>query len=167
MPRLGLTCVGRWSRELGFTVELSGSSAYGGTRAVMFVPFRLLTDPLPAPRRAPSVTAERAEPSAPPVPVRDDAPRVERHRPGRSAPAAQPTRRPPRRVPRAACGPRPADRRRALRTLDAGGRTRFDRSGVISGTLRGRAAVDADAEPSPPGGQPLPTTPHEHDGGRP
>ncbi|MER5817913.1 ATP-binding protein, partial [Streptomyces californicus] len=40
-------------------------------------------------------------------------------------------------------------------------------AGVISGTLRGRAAVDADAEPSPPGGQPLPTTPHEHDGGRP
>ncbi|WP_374227373.1 ATP-binding protein [Streptomyces sp. AC512_CC834] len=31
VPRLGLACVGRWNRELGFNVELSGSSAYGGT----------------------------------------------------------------------------------------------------------------------------------------
>ncbi|MDT3395485.1 ATP-binding protein, partial [Streptomyces sp. B1866] len=45
VPRLGLACVGRWSRELGFGVELSGASAYGGTRVVVFVPYRLLTDP--------------------------------------------------------------------------------------------------------------------------
>ncbi|MEE1928460.1 ATP-binding protein [Streptomyces sp. TRM 70351] len=47
VPRLGLACVGRWARELGFNVELSGASAYGGTRAVVFVPHRLLTEPLP------------------------------------------------------------------------------------------------------------------------
>ncbi|WP_405570231.1 MULTISPECIES: ATP-binding protein [Streptomyces] len=46
VPRLGLACVGRWSRELGFKVELTGASAYGGTRAVTFVPYRLLTEPL-------------------------------------------------------------------------------------------------------------------------
>ncbi|MER6913094.1 ATP-binding protein [Streptomyces sp. NPDC000594] len=49
VPRLGLACVGRWTRELGFGVELSGASAYGGTRAVAFVPHRLLTEPLPQP----------------------------------------------------------------------------------------------------------------------
>jgi signal transduction histidine kinase len=42
VPRLGLACVGRWSRELGFGVELSTASAYGGTRVVVFVPHRLL-----------------------------------------------------------------------------------------------------------------------------
>ncbi|MFD5427608.1 ATP-binding protein [Streptomyces sp. NPDC127084] len=47
VPRLGLACVGRWTRELGFQVELTGASAYGGTRAVTFVPHRLLTDPPP------------------------------------------------------------------------------------------------------------------------
>nr|WP_236074004.1 ATP-binding protein [Streptomyces tardus] len=46
VPRLGLACVGRWSRELGLNVELTGASAYGGTRAVVFVPHRLLTEPL-------------------------------------------------------------------------------------------------------------------------
>ncbi|MGW4206060.1 ATP-binding protein, partial [Streptomyces sp. NPDC004726] len=46
VPRLGLACVGRWTRELGFSVELTGASAYGGTRAVTFVPYRLLTEPL-------------------------------------------------------------------------------------------------------------------------
>ncbi|MFI2211747.1 ATP-binding protein [Streptomyces sp. NPDC020141] len=46
VPRLGLACVGRWTKELGFGVELTGTSAYGGTRAVAFVPYRLLTEPL-------------------------------------------------------------------------------------------------------------------------
>ncbi|MGK5631656.1 ATP-binding protein [Streptomyces sp. URMC 123] len=48
VPRLGLACVGRWSRELGFGVELSTASAYGGTRVVVFVPHRLLTEPVAA-----------------------------------------------------------------------------------------------------------------------
>ncbi|WP_246150417.1 ATP-binding protein [Streptomyces qinzhouensis] len=46
VPKLGLACVGRWTRELGFSVELSSASAYGGTRAVAFLPYRLLTEPL-------------------------------------------------------------------------------------------------------------------------
>ncbi|MFJ8233132.1 ATP-binding protein [Streptomyces sp. NPDC094448] len=46
VPKLGLACVGRWTRELGFGVELSAASAYGGTRAVAFLPYRLLTEPL-------------------------------------------------------------------------------------------------------------------------
>ncbi|MFI6083686.1 ATP-binding protein [Streptomyces sp. NPDC051217] len=58
VPRLGLACVGRWSREMGFNVELTGASAYGGTRAVTFVPHRLLTEPLS---------------HFPPVPARDRA----------------------------------------------------------------------------------------------
>ncbi|MBI0298402.1 sensor histidine kinase [Streptomyces sp. PRKS01-29] len=52
VPRLGLACVGRWSRELGFGVELSTASAYGGTRVVVFVPHRLLTEPASAVRAA-------------------------------------------------------------------------------------------------------------------
>ncbi|MGP3942796.1 MULTISPECIES: ATP-binding protein [Streptomyces] len=52
VPRLGLACVGRWSRELGFGVELSTASAYGGTRVVVFVPHRLLTEPTSAVRAA-------------------------------------------------------------------------------------------------------------------
>lgn len=52
VPRLGLACVGRWSRELGFGVELSTASAYGGTRVVIFVPHRLLTEPTSAVRAA-------------------------------------------------------------------------------------------------------------------
>lgn len=55
VPRLGLACVGRWSRELGFGVELSTASAYGGTRVVVFVPHRLLTEPLDS---APETDAE-------------------------------------------------------------------------------------------------------------
>ncbi|MFE7133940.1 ATP-binding protein [Streptomyces sp. NPDC057638] len=49
---LGLACAGRWTRELGFGVDLAGTSAYGGTRAVVFLPHRLLTEP-------PSRTPER------------------------------------------------------------------------------------------------------------
>ncbi|WP_262704160.1 ATP-binding protein [Streptomyces sp. NEAU-383] len=52
VPRLGLACVGRWSRELGFGVELSTASAYGGTRVVVFVPHRLLTEQPSAVRAA-------------------------------------------------------------------------------------------------------------------
>ncbi|MFE9063377.1 ATP-binding protein [Streptomyces violaceusniger] len=52
VPRLGLACVGRWSRELGFGVELSTASAYGGTRVVVFVPHRLLTEPASTVRAA-------------------------------------------------------------------------------------------------------------------
>lgn len=57
VPRLGLACVGRWARELGLNVELTGASAYGGTRAVMFVPHRLLTEPVvPEPQRTAAPT---------------------------------------------------------------------------------------------------------------
>lgn len=47
VPRLGLACVGRWCRELGFHAELTAASAYGGIRAVAFVPGGLLTAPPP------------------------------------------------------------------------------------------------------------------------
>ncbi|MEU3152206.1 ATP-binding protein, partial [Streptomyces fimicarius] len=60
-------------------------------------------------------------------------------------------------------GSRVSTRRRAA--------ARASIASVVSGTLRGRAAVDADgdAEPaSPPHeGQSPPSTPHEHAGGRP
>ncbi|MFE7114966.1 ATP-binding protein [Streptomyces sp. NPDC057654] len=73
VPRLGLACVGRWSRELGFGVELSTASAYGGTRVVVFIPHRLLTEPTleePIPVVAPPRPAViPAQPSAP-APVR-------------------------------------------------------------------------------------------------
>lgn len=66
VPRLGLACVGRWAQELGVNVELNGSSTYGGTRVVVFVPHRLLTEPLAA--RHPQTAVARESPgTGPPV----------------------------------------------------------------------------------------------------
>ncbi|MFG3246283.1 ATP-binding protein [Streptomyces sp. NPDC048187] len=191
VPRLGLACVGRWSRELGFNVELSGSSAYGGTRAVMFVPFQLLTDPLPRPaahRRPaaepagpigpaePAEPAERVGPAVPAVPVaggREDAAREPGAAPA-PATAGLPRRRSRRGAGRAATAPRHSAPDRLPEaasepwTPEA---ARASITSVVSGTRRGRAAVDADAsteEASPPhGGPPLPSKPHENAGGRP
>ncbi|MET7501378.1 ATP-binding protein [Streptomyces microflavus] len=176
VPRLGLASVGRWSRELGFNVELSGSSAYGGTRAVMFVPFRLLTDPLPRPaaHRRPAIEpAGHVVPAVPPAGVRDDAPEPA----GVPAPttAGLPRRRNRRgatqatTVPRhSAPDPQPGAAPAEPWTPEA---ARASIASVVSGTLRGRAAVDADGDTapgSPPhGGQSLPSTPNEHPGGRP
>ncbi|MFD1277848.1 hypothetical protein ACFQ51_55540 [Streptomyces kaempferi] len=98
VPRLGLACVGRWSRELGFNVELGGSSAYGGTRAVMFVPFRLLTEPLPRPaaHRHPAIEpAEHVGPVVTLAGVRDDTPVPAGH----TDDAPEPPTHPPRRRP--------------------------------------------------------------------
>ncbi|MCF6521779.1 ATP-binding protein [Streptomyces sp. JJ36] len=47
VPRLGLACAGRWARELGFGVELTGTSAFGGMRVVVSVPHGLLAEPVP------------------------------------------------------------------------------------------------------------------------
>ncbi|MEU7045496.1 ATP-binding protein [Streptomyces varsoviensis] len=79
VPRLGLACVGRWSRELGFGVELSTASAYGGTRVVVFVPHRLLTEPTleepipvvapPRPAAVPTAPAALTVPTGPTVPA--------------------------------------------------------------------------------------------------
>ncbi|MFD5655032.1 ATP-binding protein, partial [Streptomyces sp. NPDC127039] len=191
VPRLGLACVGRWSRELGFNVELSGSSAYGGTRAVMFVPFQLLTDPLPRPaahRRPAAEPAGHVGPVVPVVPVtggRDDSP-APAHA-SEPAGAPEPTDAP---EPATAGLPRRRSRRGAGRATTAPRHSapdplpdaasaepwtpeaaRASITSVVSGTLRGRAAVDADdgTEPaSPPhGGPSLPSKPHENAGGRP
>ncbi|MFH8979852.1 ATP-binding protein [Streptomyces varsoviensis] len=92
VPRLGLACVGRWSRELGFGVELSTASAYGGTRVVVFVPHRLLTEPTleepipvvapPRPAAVPTAPAALTVPTGPTAPTVPATPAV----PG-SAPA--------------------------------------------------------------------------------
>ncbi|WP_431770934.1 ATP-binding protein [Streptomyces cucumeris] len=69
VPRLGLACAGRWSRELGFGVELSTASAYGGTRVVVFVPHRLLTEfsvGAPVPTAEPVVAEPAALTAGPP-----------------------------------------------------------------------------------------------------
>ncbi|MGW5124993.1 ATP-binding protein [Streptomyces sp. NPDC004069] len=200
VPRLGLACVGRWSRELGFNVELSGASAYGGTRVVMFVPFRLLTEPLPRPAAHRRPTIEPAEHVGPVVPlagVRDDAPVPAGHTDDAPVPAVhtddapEPAGAP---APTTAGLPRRRSRRGAARAATAARHSapdplpgaapaepwtpeaaRASITSVMSGTLRGRAAVDTDGdadgdtEPAPPphGGQSLPSTPHEHAGGRP
>nr|WP_267246583.1 ATP-binding protein [Streptomyces sp. PR69] len=86
VPRLGLACVGRWSRELGFNVELTGASAYGGTRAVTFIPYRLLTEPLSqttGQHRVPQPTARQPHTPAPGVPLTEPPPPA-------SAPAPEP-----------------------------------------------------------------------------
>ncbi|MGW7080281.1 ATP-binding protein [Streptomyces sp. NPDC054866] len=221
VPRLGLACVGRWSRELGFNVELSGASAYGGTRAVTFVPFRLLTEPpsrLTGSHRAGIQTAppqQAADPEPAAVPVRqpmvpggspedvdarthDQHGQQDQHDPAaheefsvRAAPGAPPARETPAGLPRrrnrrqAAPGAlhRPVPEQRqappaaptAPWTPEA---ARASIASVVSGSLRGRAALDAEAaqpaereanpsaEPRPAAAPTQPPTPDEHFGGR-
>ncbi|WP_329295933.1 ATP-binding protein [Streptomyces sp. NBC_01455] len=185
VPRLGLACVGRWSRELGFNVELGGASAYGGTRAVMFVPFQLLTEPLPRPvahRRPATEPAEHVGPVVSLAGVHDDAPVPAGHTDDAAEPAGAP-------APTTASLPRRRSRRGAARAATAARNSvpdplpgaapaepwtpeaaRASITSVVAGTLSGRAAVDADGgtEPAPPhSGQSLPSIPHEHAGGRP
>ncbi|MFF7359550.1 ATP-binding protein [Streptomyces sp. NPDC008125] len=215
VPRLGLACVGRWSRELGFNVELSGTSAYGGTRAVMFVPFRLLTEPavrVPAHRR-PDAWPEGG-PESPELPVREE-PRpagdaehdvyagsseyAEHTRPGTRDGGLVPAEPASEDGPQTAGLPRRRSRRGPARTADAvppraarhsvpparsapeaapwtPEAARASIASVVSGTLRGRAALGAnEARPRPstdqpeaaPSGEPsLPSTPNQQHGGR-
>ncbi|MEV8345942.1 ATP-binding protein [Streptomyces niveus] len=184
VPRLGLACVGRWSREMGFNVELSGASAYGGTRAVTFVPHRLLTEPLshfPS-EPVPEVVTETVEaggndseereqereherPAAAAVPPQDA--------PDTAPPDALPRRRSRRRDPATAPGRERAQeqeqaREQASRASRPGPpqhtqpdpawtpeAARASITSVVSGSRRGRAAAVQDTE-----------VPDQHDGGR-
>ncbi|MGW5731690.1 MULTISPECIES: ATP-binding protein [Streptomyces] len=225
VPRLGLACVGRWSRELGFNVELSGASAYGGTRAVTFVPFRLLTEPPsqltgshrtgahPLPPQQPAEPAPRpAAPRVPEQPVHQErfdqpAPHgpydrslpqepYDRHDPAEQPDAAvRPTPGVPPERETAAGLPRRRNRRQAApgtprrpvpenRQAPPAAPTtpwtpeaaRASIASVVSGSLRGRAALDAERftphEPNPPAESSQaatssqPPTPDEQDGGR-
>ncbi|MET7615788.1 ATP-binding protein [Streptomyces sp. NPDC005408] len=173
VPRLGLACVGRWSRELGFKVELAGTSAYGGTRAVTFVPYRLLTEPLShftASRRTPAVTAPpgtAAEAAAASGSVAPGSVATGSVAPGSGpdpdapAPGALPRRRSRRgatveaaaqsalQSPPPALAPDPA----SPWTPEA---ARASIASVVSGSRRGRAALEDDID----------DVPDEHDGGR-
>lgn len=172
VPRLGLACVGRWSREMGFNVELTGASAYGGTRAVTFVPHRLLTEPLshfPAePVRVSADTSpagderEHERPAAAPVRAED-------------GPGGLPRRRSRRREPATAAGQdratatgqdraqeQAAQASQAQPSQQAGPdpewtpeAARASITSVVSGSRRGRAAAVQDT-----------AVPDQHDGGR-
>ncbi|WP_323055339.1 MULTISPECIES: ATP-binding protein [Streptomyces] len=141
VPRLGLACVGRWARELGFNVDLTGASAYGGTRAVVFVPHRLLTEPLPETAGRPA--AAHAYPAPPPE----------------AAPATPPAARPPLARPPAEPAPvRPAAPAQAAEPSAAGALPP-----PLPRRRNRRRAVDpllgyGDA-PAPPGGAPVPARP--------
>ncbi|WP_425423949.1 ATP-binding protein [Streptomyces niveus] len=183
VPRLGLACVGRWSREMGFNVELSGASAYGGTRAVTFVPHRLLTEPLshfPSEPVMETVAAggddseereqerEHERPAAAVSP--QDAPDT-------APPDALPRRRSRRRDPATAAGRERAQEQEQAREQAREQASRASQPGppqhtqpdpawtpeaarasitsVVSGSRRGRAAAVQDTE-----------VPDQHDGGR-
>ncbi|MGW8573197.1 ATP-binding protein [Streptomyces niveus] len=181
VPRLGLACVGRWSREMGFNVELSGASAYGGTRAVTFVPHRLLTEPL---SHFPS------EPVEEPVEVGgDDSEGREQEReherpaaavspqdaPDTAPPDTLPRRRSRRRDPATAAGRERAQAQEQEQAREQTSRAsrpgppqqtqpdpawtpeaaRASITSVVSGSRRGRAAAVQDTE-----------VPDQHDGGR-
>ncbi|MEV4919733.1 ATP-binding protein [Streptomyces tirandamycinicus] len=137
VPRLGLACAGRWSRELGFGVELSAASAYGGTRAVTRVPHRLLTEPLPrpAPPRHEPAAGPRApghEPSRPAV--GEGEPHPQQDGPG---PAVQGT---------AATGPAPGSPASGS-PAPGGGPASADGPAHPPGGLRRRRSGRADGEP--------------------
>ncbi|MFD4699581.1 ATP-binding protein [Streptomyces niveus] len=180
VPRLGLACVGRWSREMGFNVELSGASAYGGTRAVTFVPHRLLTEPLshfPS-EPVPETVAESVEAGANDSDDAADGQEREHERPAAAAvppqdtsdtapPDALPRRRSRRRDPATAAG-REQEREQASRASQPGPpqhtqpdpawtpeAARASITSVVSGSRRGRAAAVQDTE-----------VPDQHDGGR-
>ncbi|MCI0383317.1 ATP-binding protein [Streptomyces sp. CNQ085] len=161
VPRLGLACVGRWSRQLDFKVELTTASAYGGTRAVLFVPHRLLTEPIdrePAFLAAPASGHTRPWEAAP-------APERAEHREhpqrtggeGERTPTGLPRRRSRRRSPadpldprdpqplspgghrtEAADGPPPTSR--APWSPEAAGASVAD---IVSGARRGRAELES------------------------
>ncbi|GGK09498.1 hypothetical protein GCM10011583_46900 [Streptomyces camponoticapitis] len=184
VPRLGLACVGRWSREMGFNVELTGASAYGGTRAVTFVPHRLLTEPLshfpPVPARDRASSGKASSGKAPAgrgtageassAGASPDGDR-EHERPaavgGEDGPAGLPRRRSRRRNPSAV----PATARERERTREQAPQAsqpqaqpdpswtpeaaRASITSVVSGSRRGRAAAVQDTE-----------VPDQHDGGR-
>ncbi|MEU1803160.1 ATP-binding protein [Streptomyces sp. NPDC019937] len=146
VPRLGLACVGRWSRELGFGVELSTASAYGGTRVVVFVPHRLLTEPVDS---APETDAEpvviepvmAAPADADPAATAGGGGLPQRRNRRRTTPRTTPP------APPRTAAPGADDVRQAV--ADAGPWTpeaaRASIASVVSGTRRGRAeAADAD-----------------------
>ncbi|MFI6088283.1 ATP-binding protein [Streptomyces sp. NPDC051218] len=213
VPRLGLACVGRWSRELGFNVELSGASAYGGTRAVTFVPFRLLTEPpsqLTGSHRVSAQVTPTQHTDAQLPHQQDQSEQLGRHArqdqheqqdqhdpaqheellsvrpapnvpPERETAAGLPKRRNRRRAaaPDAPGRPVPEDRQAppaAPTTPWTPEAARASIASVVSGSLRGRAALDADktaaGEANPSAGTPptetpsRPPTPDEQDGGR-
>lgn len=158
VPRLGLACVGRWSRELGFNVELTGTSAYGGTRAVTFVPYRLLTEPLShftASHQAPAVTTPAGSPAAEPasdVPSDVPAPGSLPRRRSRRGSAVEAAAQSALHAPPPATAPEPA----SPWTPEA---ARASIASVVSGSRRGRAALENDEDHT--------DVPDEHDGGRP
>ncbi|WP_142217503.1 ATP-binding protein [Streptomyces sp. SLBN-118] len=157
VPRLGLACVGRWSRELGFNVELTGASAYGGTRAVTFVPYRLLTEPLShftASPQAPAATAPAeaaAESGAEPSPDVLTPGALPRRRSRRGAAVEAAAQSALQSAPSAPV-PEPA----SPWTPEA---ARASIASVVSGSRRGRAALENDEDDT--------DVSHEHDGGRP
>ncbi|MGR3933798.1 ATP-binding protein [Streptomyces sp. BRA346] len=188
VPRLGLACVGRWSRELGFGVELSTASAYGGTRVVVFVPHRLLTEPQEGAPEADAepvvidpgpVTAEPAD-SGPataggtPAPAGGGLPQRRNRR--RTAPrtdsrTAAPGGDAPRTAATGPGGTAPGDTASGNTAADAAPWTpeaaRASVASVVSGTRRGRAeATEAGAGAGAGGGGHDRGRGPEHDRGR-
>ncbi|WP_199547567.1 ATP-binding protein [Streptomyces sp. N35] len=180
VPRLGLACVGRWMRELGFDVQLSGTSAYGGTRAVAFVPYRLLTEPLsnlanPArPAVAQSAVPQQRTGAYDPVPAQQqpasggEGPEVGGLQPTGAASAsssdATAAGLPQRRSRRTATGsparhaaPPPAPAAPAEPWTPEAARASI--ASVVSGTLRGRAPATAYDETGDSGQHPAHSRP--------
>ncbi len=163
VPRLGLACVGRWSRELGFNVELTGASAYGGTRAVTFMPYRLLTEPLAhftdrptdgVPQQEQTAHGTARETAAQNRPAPGALPRRRSRRGAAVEAAAQQALHAP---PSAPAAPDRAWTPEAARASIAG---------VVAGSRRGRAAVENDTSTATPDNDENDQT-NEHAGGRP
>ncbi|MFI9507945.1 ATP-binding protein [Nocardia sp. NPDC052566] len=75
-PKVGFPGVAALARRYGFTVYIDGPNAYGGMRAMVYIPEALLVTPQPSAEvAAPAAPAEQPAPAAPPpapelVPVR-------------------------------------------------------------------------------------------------
>jgi hypothetical protein len=70
-PKIGFPTVAALSRRYGFQVSVDGSSPFGGTRAALFIPERLLADAAaPAPPTTPK-TVPQTQPESGPDPEAD------------------------------------------------------------------------------------------------
>ncbi|QIS11641.1 sensor histidine kinase [Nocardia arthritidis] len=69
-PKVGFPGIAALARRYGFTVYIDGPNAYGGMRAMVYIPEALLVTPQVAP--APAVPQQQSEPQHQPAPVPAD-----------------------------------------------------------------------------------------------
>ncbi|MFD5634406.1 ATP-binding protein [Streptomyces sp. NPDC127077] len=152
-PQFGFAVVGVLAARYGFSVSVDTRSPYGGVRAVVFLPAKLLTHPAPVPA-APPVPHTRREAEPVGTTTAGGLPKRRRRAPrqpdGAGPPPAVPAEPPVSAVPPVSADP--ADP--AVPAEDVGARSAEEnarRMGAFArGTRSGRAEQDSTATPAAP-----------------